>query len=213
MKPFTFKSIAKLLTILIIAIMVAKVSICYVQNNSEPQSTTDTAVVDVTTSAKAEDVTDMVFVPKTTLSEGEVDDIKISYRAQSSHPRVDLTEDEIYKLASVVYLEARGESYTCQKAVASIIINRMCHYHKTLDEVLYEPDQFSTIDEIDSVEPDESCIRAARYVATCGQTIPWYVMYFRADRYHDWGDLVDYTQIDNTYFSYSAADRELVELS
>lgn len=211
MKSFKFKSIAKLLTILIVAIVVAKASICYVQNNSEPQSTTtDAAAVVITTSAKAEDITDMMFVPQTTLSEEESDDLKISYRSQSSHPRVDLDEDEIYKLASVVYLEARGESYTCQKAVASIIINRMCHYHKTLDEVLYEPDQFSTIDEIDSVEPDESCIRAARYVATCGQTIPWYVMYFRADTYHDWGDLIDYTQIDNTYFSYSAADRELV---
>lgn len=203
MKEFKFKPVAKILVILIIAIIVAKVCVHNLRESDLNGSTSTTSTS--TTSTHIPTAT-------TTLSAAEEDDLKISQKLNVSHPRVDLTEDEIYKLAALVYLEARGESYECQKAIASVVINRMCNQQATLDEILYEPGQFSTIDDIDSAEPDESCIRAARYVVTCGQTIPWYVTFFRADHYHHFGDLVDYTQIDNTYFSYSLAIRKLGDL-
>ena len=119
-----------------------------------------------------------------------------------------LTEDEINTLATLVYLEARGESYECQKAVASVIINRMTTTGMSLNEVVYQPKQFEPAALIERNEPNDQTLEAVKYVVKHGPTVPEYVTFFRADRYHRFGDLVDYAVIDNTYFSYSESLKE-----
>lgn len=118
-----------------------------------------------------------------------------------SYTYVELTEDELYVLATLVYLEAGSESYECQKAVASVILNRMITQDKSLEQVVYASNQFTPACLIPYSDPSESALSAAIEVATTGATLPLYVTYFRADFYHSFTGVVDYTCIDNTYFS------------
>ncbi|MBQ7004287.1 MAG: cell wall hydrolase [Oscillospiraceae bacterium] len=118
---------------------------------------------------------------------------------------VTLTEDEATLLAALVTLEAGAESYECQKAVASLVINRMLTSGSTLEGVIYAKNQFSVASRVASTTPFTSCVNAVEEVLTEGTTIPIYVTFFRASYYHTWGDQVAYCCIDNTYFSYSQA--------
>ncbi len=120
-------------------------------------------------------------------------------------PIVNLTTDEAKLLAALVTLEAGSESYECQKAVASLVINRMWTSNKTLSEVIYEKNQFSVASKVASTTPFTSCVNAVNDVMYNGTTLPIYVTFFRASYYHTWGDQVPYCYIDNTYFSYSQA--------
>lgn len=119
--------------------------------------------------------------------------------------KVALTADECTMLAALVTLEAGNESYECQKAVASLLINRMITSGSTLSEVIYAKNQFSTASRVTSTTPFTSCVNAVSEVVANGTTIPVYVTFFRASYYHSWGDQVAYCCIDNTYFSYSQA--------
>lgn len=116
---------------------------------------------------------------------------------------IELTEDEIHDLATLVFLEAGGESYECQKAVASVIINRVTTSGKSLYDIIYEKNQFTPAYLIECKEPTESTMNAVIEVCTNGPTIPEYVTYFRADYYHNFSEYIeDYINIDSTYFSY-----------
>lgn len=116
---------------------------------------------------------------------------------------IELTEDEIWDLATLVYLESGGESYECQLAVASVVINRVTTSDKSLYDVIYEKNQFTPAHRIESNEPSESTMNAVKEVCTNGPTIPEYVTYFRAEKYHSFSEyIMDYMCIDNTYFSY-----------
>lgn len=117
---------------------------------------------------------------------------------------ISLNECEIYTLATLVHLEAGIECYDCQKDIASVVINRMLIDNLTLDEVIYAPNQFSPAYMISYSEPTEKSLNAVKEVLTEGTTLPIYVTYFRADRYHQWDGLVGYIQYENTYFSYDA---------
>lgn len=126
---------------------------------------------------------------------------------------IQLSDDEIIELATLVYLEANTESYECQKAVASVVINRMMLYDKSLKDIVYEANQFTPANLIKYNEPNETNLTAVRDVVSNGPNIPQYVCYFRADRYHNWNnDIIPYQCIDNTYFSYAIQDKESAEL-
>lgn len=119
---------------------------------------------------------------------------------------VDLTDDEIYELATLVFLEAGGESFECQCAVASVVVNRMTESGEGLDEVIYKKNQFTPAYLISSSSPSDSTLEATLKVIQYGPTIPEYVTYFRADYFFDW--VTPYINIDHTYFSY---DKNLAE--
>ena len=72
---------------------------------------------------------------------------------------------------------------------------------KSLEQVVYASNQFTPAYLIPYSDPSESTLSAAIEVATNGATLPLYVTYFRADFYHSFTGVVDYTCIDNTYFS------------
>lgn len=115
-----------------------------------------------------------------------------------------LTGDEKWALACLVYLEGRGESLDCQRAIASVVINRYTTgSYQTLFDVIYEPLQFSPAYLIEDTTPTDIQIAVVEEIAWKGPTIPEYVTFFRAGRYHNFGDLVDWKQMDHTYFSYS----------
>lgn len=116
-----------------------------------------------------------------------------------------MTEDELYELATLVYLEGGVESYECQQAIASVVINRATTSGKSTHDVIYAKHQFTPAKKIKQSEPSESTMKAAKYVAMYGPSIPEYVTFFRADYYFDWGSpYVDYVCIDRTYFTYDS---------
>lgn len=101
-----------------------------------------------------------------------------------------MTEDELYELATLVYLEGGVESYECQQAIASVVINRATTSGKSTHDVIYAKHQFTPAKKITQSEPSESTMKAAKYVAMYGPSIPEYVTFFRADYYFDWEALM-----------------------
>lgn len=116
-----------------------------------------------------------------------------------------LTDYEVTLLSTLVYLEGGTESYDCQKAIASTVINRMRTTGSTLTDVIYQPGQYSVADKLSYSWYSDSARNAVEDVLANGTTLPIYVTFFRAGYYHTWGDQVAFCYMDNTYFSYSAA--------
>lgn len=111
----------------------------------------------------------------------------------------ELTDEEKRDMAALVYLEAGGENYECQKGVASVILNRMIRYNLSLNEVMYAPNAFSPAAYITSTTPSQSCIDVVNDVLQNGSMFPLEVCAFRADYYHDFG--TPYMNIGPVYFS------------
>lgn len=135
--------------------------------------------------------------------------------SNTNKPYIQLTDSEKYQLAALIWNEARGESYECQLACVSVVINRFTCGQKgyegagkynSITDVIYAPSQFSPSHLIPSTTPTQTQIDAVEYVCQNGPTIPEYVCYFRASYYHNWGPKYsNYTYIDQTYFSYKVS--------
>ena len=133
----------------------------------------------------------------------------MEYVQSEPEPYLEMAEDDVYELATLVYLESGTESYECQKAIASVVIHRMQNDDLTLQEVIYAKNQFSPAYLIAQNHPSDSTLAAVKDVLQNGPSIPNYVTFFRADYYHNWSELIiPYCVIDHTYFS---ADTRLMD--
>ena len=88
-----------------------------------------------------------------------------------------------------------GEPLDGKIAVVETILNRSEIYGKTIEEVVYDPNQYSVAD---NGEPDET-VRKAVDIALISNTYPDDMIYFRSGYYHSFG--TPYRQIGNHYFS------------
>lgn len=157
------------------------------------------------------DVTRVVIEDNNSLSSNVDNNMKpetVSKVEESEVPEyyIDLTDDEIYMLATLIYLEGNTESAECQKAICSVVINRMTLWDMTLEEVIYQKNQFTPARLIKYYDPTDVQIGIVEEIMKHGVTIPEYVCYFRADRYHNWSGMNDFKYIDSTYFSFSDVD-------
>lgn len=68
-----------------------------------------------------------------------------------------ITEEEIDLLAKVTYLEAGNQSMTGQRGVVEVVLNRVLddRFPNTIEEVLYQKNQFSVASRIQSAKPTE----------------------------------------------------------
>lgn len=119
-----------------------------------------------------------------------------------SSNRYAYTETELVMLATVIYLEVRGESYAAKLAVGNVVMNRVLspgYPGDTIREVVTRPNQFCYNP---SVRPNAVCIRAAKDVLEKEiWVIPQNVYYFRATGCRaDWGKHVYYAHIGHTAF-------------
>lgn len=112
-----------------------------------------------------------------------------------------LSDKDIRNIASLVYLEAGSIScsYKLQKAVASVIFNRMKKYNLTATQAIYQAGVFTTSSRVARTTPSERCMRAVREVMANGVTLPANVVAFRNGHYHSFGHR--YCKIDNVYFT------------
>lgn len=119
---------------------------------------------------------------------------------------ISLSQDEIDLISKIVYLEGRGETYECQQGIVSVIINRMTTENKNAHEVIFAENQFTTAKFVDKGKVTEDIQSIVIDIAANGPTIPVWVTYFRAKKYHQWdneyGTVIPYDKIDHTYFSY-----------
>ncbi len=118
-----------------------------------------------------------------TKAEGKKDD---GVPERTTRAAVTLSDEDIIKLATIVYMESNCESYEGQLAVANVVINRLVSgiWGDTLDDVLYAPNQFAgaktNIPKYKN-KINESNIKAAKEAAAGNNNIGDY-MYFRTVR-------------------------------
>lgn len=80
------------------------------------------------------------------------------------YAEIEYTDEDVELLAKLVYLEARGESFEGQQAVAEVVLNRVLDqedfwYVDTISEVIFDNKyalQFSVSPYIETAEPDET---------------------------------------------------------
>lgn len=116
---------------------------------------------------------------------------------EESEP-VAIREDEYNLLLRVCMSECGGkygEPLAGKIAVVETILNRCEITGKSITEVVYEDNQYSTAD---NGYPDETVKEAVDYALSVN-TYPDNMIYFRTEHYHDFG--VPYRQIGNHYFS------------
>ena len=129
-------------------------------------------------------------------------------------PAIIITAEEREMLAKIAQLEASLCSNECQRAVVSVIFNRL-HSHKwrkdmnndgqiTLYDIIYYPNAFTPVlyGKMDNCIPTQRDYDAVDYVLENGVTVPTYVRYFRTDYDFNWEGYENYKVIDNVYFGY-----------
>lgn len=74
------------------------------------------------------------------------------------YSELEITEEDRELLARIVYLEAREQSFSGQRAVAEVVLNRVLdsRFPDTVYEVLYAPGQFTPAKSIASTTPTET---------------------------------------------------------
>lgn len=103
-----------------------------------------------------------------------------------------LNADEIETLARLVYLEARGESFSGQQAVAEVVLNRVLSplYPNNVYDVIYDPGQFSPAGQILYTNPTQTQYDAVAAALTGPNILPQQVLYFACSqngRSNVWG--------------------------
>lgn len=136
--------------------------------------------------------------------------IKVS--EETSANVYNITEEERNMLASLCTLESSVCSEDCQKAVVSVIFNRLNSgkWNKdingdgkiTLYDIIYYPNAFTPASRVEETKGTKESYEAVDYVVKYGPTVPEYVRYFRASKDFSWDNYKNYVTIDNVYFGY-----------
>jgi spore germination cell wall hydrolase CwlJ-like protein len=96
------------------------------------------------------------------------------------YPGVELTTEEEYLLASIIWLESRGESFEGQQAIAEIVLNRLIAegFPNTIHDVIFAENQFTTTAFLDDAKPGEIQYKAIKTALTGESVLPVDVYYF-----------------------------------
>lgn len=130
-------------------------------------------------------------------------------------PYYKVTAEERELIARIVTCEADEYSIECQRAVASVIFNRLesGKWQKdmnsdniiTVYDIIYYPNAFTPVIDgaLDAcVDPSDSAVKAVDYVIQQGSTVPEHVRYFRDYKHFTWQGYEGYIVIDDMYFGY-----------
>ena len=180
--------------------------------NNKPPKNADEAIKSATEIA-SEDLSANVVTEMTELSEGATTQAPVTEEVTEApiveEPATEaleqkmyhnMSEDDIYTFAALIYLEAGATSYKCQCAVGSVVLNLMMKEGKNLHQCIKTPGRFSVASRVYRTKPSSTSLEAARQIVTSGPTLPTYVTCFRNNHYFSWAK--SYCCIDNVYFSY-----------
>ena len=150
------------------------------------------------------EVTELLPIPISTPSVS-AEKMTINSWTEGRYPlEVQLSENDKQILAALVWLEGRGEPIECQRAIASVVLNRMMVNGLSLYDVVYAPNQFSPAGRIESTRATQDIsnqVAIVEDICMQGTSVPRYVLYFRAGYYFNWSTVENYGCIGNTYFS------------
>lgn len=145
-----------------------------------------------------EDTTTEAVTEEPATEEHKTDQTKEESSKKSMY--YNMSEDDIYTFAALIYLEAGSTSYKCQCAVGSVVLNLMRREGKNLHQCIKTPGRFSVASRVYRTKPSATALKVARQLVTSGPTLPSYVSCFRNNHYFSWA--TPYCHIDNVYFSY-----------
>ncbi len=139
-------------------------------------------------------VTDLVYhIPETAPTVPETTPVETDPPVVSRYAAIELTEDEIDLLAQIVWLEARGECFEGQQAVVEVVLNRMLsdYFPDTLEEVIFQKNQFSTAGLVHKAEPGNTQYLAIEAAFSGANILPLDVVFFSQAPQNDniWGSI------------------------
>lgn len=150
------------------------------------------------------EVTELLPI-STSTPDVSVEKMTINSWTEGRYPlEVQLSENDKQILAALVWLEGRGEPIECQRAIASVVLNRMMVNGLSLHDVVYAPNQFTPANRIESTRATQDIsnqVAIVEDICMQGTSVPRYVLYFRSGHYFNWSTLENYGCIGNTYFS------------
>jgi len=115
----------------------------------------------------------------------------------SRYASIFLSDEDVDLLARIIWLEARGECFEGQQAVAEVVFNRMLSgaFPDTLYGVIFEKGQFSTAKRVESATPGETQYRAIYEALTGPNVLPLEVVFFATSPENDnvWGTIGGHT--------------------
>ncbi len=107
------------------------------------------------------------------------------------YPEFTITAEEVALLARIIWLEARGESFEGQQAIAEIVFNRMASgdFPDTVTGVIFAQGQFPTTAFLDTAEPYSTQFEAIEKALYGPYVLPIDVFHFARTPVNDniWG--------------------------
>lgn len=117
------------------------------------------------------------------------------------YPELELTGEEKYLLARLICMEAGGEPFEGQQAVAEVILNRLASgdFQSSIHNIIHAPGQFAALPYLDEAKPDYTQYKAIEQAIYGPYVLPEDVVFFATYKVNDnyWG------QIGSHYFCYS----------
>jgi len=114
------------------------------------------------------------------------------------YPELTLTAEEKLLIADLICMEAGGEPFEGQQAVAEVIINRLASgdFQSSIYNIVHAEDQFAAATRLDQAKPDYSQFKAIEQALYGPYVLPEDVVFFATYKVNDhfWG------QIGNHYF-------------
>lgn len=109
------------------------------------------------------------------------------------YPDVKLTLEEENLLARVVWVEAQGECFEGQQAVAEVVLNRLVAdgFQNTVNGVIYAENQFRSVPFLEDAEPTSIQYEAIERALEGPYVLPMDVYYFATHRTNEnvWGKI------------------------
>lgn len=113
------------------------------------------------------------------------------------YPGVELTEWETYLLAQLIYMEAQGEPYEGQQAVAEVVLNRLIRegFPNNIQDIIYAEGQFPSADFLDKAEPTHVQYEAIERALYGPYILPVDVVFYATFQVNQnvWGDIGNHT--------------------
>ena len=123
-------------------------------------------------------------------------------RGEPRHGEIQLDYEELRLLASLVWMEARGESAEGQQAVAEVVLNRLASdsFQDSLRSIIFAEDQFLSASSLDEAMPEQAQYDAIERAIYGPYILPEDVVHFATYKAtpNVWG------QIGSHYFCYQS---------
>lgn len=112
---------------------------------------------------------------------------------EQRYPEIQLTDGEKDLLARMIWVEARGESFEGQQAIAEVVFNRFIsgNFQSSIKGIIYAKGQFNSTAFLDDAEPTRVQYEAIDRALHGPYVLPTGVMYFARSAVNDlaWGQI------------------------